>query len=837
MINVNRVITSLYTESNDIFKDILKPLNHRDGFIKYKSITIPNYFYMHIGINDTSENYYNQLKDLHNHLYNLGNIYMNFTSEIPLEITENILIDTQKIWSTITSFNINQIDYLINEFKRSELLPVLQNKLFMCSLEDSFNYSIKLYMINNPNYNNTQIRNFCCKLIAWITKYIPNLIDNLDYDSCNTKPIYNPKILYYGDIKAHEVYFLILLSKMGFDVIYINPLNENNFIKVFNSNAKYIVYPKREEIQKYPFGNNNPLKDDSIINITSKENTVPYNIPLTDNVLSKVINSQEKISTCLKKSTNIIEDIKSSLESRIGFIGGDSPSIPVFFYRYIGISSNSDKYYNDLFNLDLYFSSFDDLYIKFLDYIPIGDASKISNLTKHIWNNISSLNENSKNYIVNELILCNAFPTLNNKVIKNTLINAFNDILQLFILNEKDININKIKNFSLKILMWCCEYLNTIFNKLNFNEKCKKIYNPKILYYGNIKVHEIYFLILLSKIGCDVIYINSSSHSLFTEIDTSMEYSFVIELETTAEITNFPTEERYVRIETSAFQASEEFSETFFTENIGIYKPWQLENYNIQPVTLKTTFDEIKILWNEPSSVRTGFQIQNGTVYIPNIFAKISGVYENIKSYCDDVNKLKSSENTIFISNIPFIKETCSQNNLYSLMPIFNRQGKIDKEKLISNSFYKYSYLKTSVQNLIIDKINILLSMDMFKNISNNEFILNLVMTLLNLNKDIIELIQRFDYPNKIPKLIIFHNNENVFSENEAVVIAFLNLMCFDIIILTPTGYNNIEQKIDEKFYDTHKLEEIKLNFDSSLLDGSSNKINSIFKGFINKIK
>ena len=36
----------------------------------------------------------------------------------------------------------------------------------------------------------------------------------------------NPKCIYYGDITRHEIYFLIMLYHMGFDVLYFNPLRE-----------------------------------------------------------------------------------------------------------------------------------------------------------------------------------------------------------------------------------------------------------------------------------------------------------------------------------------------------------------------------------------------------------------------------------------------------------------------------------------------------------------------------------------------------------------------------------------------------------------------------------
>ena len=62
------------------------------------------------------------------------------------------------------------------------------------------------------------------------------------------------------------------------------------------------------------------------------------------------------------------------------------------------------------------------------------------------------------------------------------------------------------------------EFVPKLFNDIDYNPKIKKdIINPKVLFYGEIKKHEIYFLIFLSKLGCDVIYINSISDIRFFE--------------------------------------------------------------------------------------------------------------------------------------------------------------------------------------------------------------------------------------------------------------------------------------------------------------------------------
>ena len=141
-----------------------------------------------------------------------------------------------------------------------------------------------------------------------------------------------------------------------------------------------------------------------------------------------------------------------------------------------------------------------------------------------------------------------------------------------------------------------------------------------------------------------------------------------------------------------------------------------------------------------------------------------------------------------------------------------DNSGFVDKQKLLTHSCYKFSYLKTSLQHIIIEKINYLMKTDMLKKAIDKDFKLKILMTILNADKNILQLIQQYDYPSKIPKLLIYDNNESIFSDEDSIMLCFLNLFGFDISILTPTGYNNIEGKIQDKFYDTHRLEEVNFN-------------------------
>jgi hypothetical protein len=80
------------------------------------------------------------------------------------------------------------------------------------------------------------------------------------------------------------------------------------------------------------------------------------------------------------------------------------------------------------------------------------------------------------------------------------------------------------------------------------------------------------------------------------------------------------------------------------------------------------------------------------------------------------------------------------------------------------------------------------------------------------MDKEIIKLLQRFDYPFFVPKVLIYHSDDKAFSIEDYVTIALLNAVGLDIVILSPTGYNNIENGIKGSLFDTHNLEDVKFD-------------------------
>lgn len=323
---------------------------------------------------------------------------------------------------------------------------------------------------------------------------------------------------------------------------------------------------------------------------------------------------------------------------------------------------------------------------------------------------------------------------------------------------------------------------------------------PVVLYYGDISQSEMYFLNFMTQCGFDVVYISPNKKNLQTVVDKNIGGLMqIFELPQTKESGTYPTKAIKTKVATVAYNAERDLDTMLYGGDTGIYRSFQFPNS--QSVTLKTTFEEISILWKQEARFRTGFTTAGNLVSVPNIFAKISGVADgNMNAYWDDVRD-KLTPETILIVKKPNPAENAGSD--LSVYRQFYRNGEIDTEKLKASTLNKYSYLPDRIQDMLFYKLQETVSSNFIK-LQGDELMCSVLHFGMNLGKDFLQLVQRFDFTKTIPKLVYIDAVEDTFTLSECIQTVMCNLIGFDVLIYTPTGYKNIETFVSGDAFEEH---------------------------------
>lgn len=323
---------------------------------------------------------------------------------------------------------------------------------------------------------------------------------------------------------------------------------------------------------------------------------------------------------------------------------------------------------------------------------------------------------------------------------------------------------------------------------------------PVVLYYGDISQSEMYFLNFMTQCGFDTVYITPNKTNLHTAVDKNPNGLMqIFELPRSKESGAYPTKAIKTKVATVAYNAERDLDTMLYGGDTGIYRSFQFPNS--QSVTLKTTFEEISILWKQEAKFRTGFATSGNLVSVPNIFAKISGVENgNLNSYWDDVRQKLTPDTFLTIKKNNPEKEPAVDLSVYRQ---FYRNGEYDMEKLKASTVNKFSYLPDRIQDMLLYKLQETASSGFIK-LQGDELMCSIIYHGMNLTKRFMQIIQRFDFTRSIPKLIYIDAVEDTFSLWECINLVFCNLIGFDILIYTPTGYKNLETYVSSDAFEEH---------------------------------
>jgi hypothetical protein len=392
-----------------------------------------------------------------------------------------------------------------------------------------------------------------------------------------------------------------------------------------------------------------------------------------------------------------------------------------------------------------------------------------------------------------QLLLKSKVPVIHRKIRE-----AMIATLELYAKLERDgLKNHELRRVLVDIVKWSINHLQPVLEMAD-----PQIEMPKFLWYGDFKKSHQYFLYYLSRLACDIVIFHPEGKDILEGMMEDPIFSHQFQNKLPAE--PFPKEKRS-RKATVAYRASKEIETILNQEGSGLYKPWQLRDYTPSSITLKTTYDELFILGKEMAMVRPDFEVGNGQVKIPSIFAKVQGVSKNRKEYWDRLQSLSELEHSLLIRRLP-ITMTSTSDFRFHYRNALDKDGLINSATMMQAHYWPYSFLSSGLQKGIANAVRRICEKPGLKPLpkeSIEDVKMYLFTQALFMPKPIIQLIERFDYSQHIPKLIIYNNElAGIFSRSDAALILLLNQFGIDIILNNPPWHNDIENFLEDRLFD-----------------------------------
>lgn len=493
---------------------------------------------------------------------------------------------------------------------------------------------------------------------------------------------------------------------------------------------------------------------------------------------------------------------------------GIKPDFKPEFIRYIGVENDSE--YNSVL-ATLYKKSNECPYSLFFDSsIPMQAEFDI---ITYVGNELKSMDvKNMKHADIT---------MFDDNTLNNIFLESLDNVVNLALGQENFFNESSRNDFILKLIVWTYSYIRPISSSFDDN------YSPKCFYYGDITQHEIYFLIMLHLMTFDVIYINPLREEFWDSIDKNnisekKVYERILPIETLSKkIENSPV----IELEESVtLQMQREMEETLFTGS-GVYRSWQFKDGNVRPLFIQSTIIDLMNNYDEPARVRRGFKTENKTVTVPNYLFQIDGLYSNSTEYYNLIHKCISTPNTMILTDKgeSLIQSSISEDEKLKLVFCKLSDDMYSIEELKKLSFYSWNKYRDSLEDFILSSINKLFSDCLFKDKLNQTDQFNIISDILLMNHDIIKMVDNFDFTDKIPKIVLFLENEDFVSDRILYLLGFIHELGFDIVIFNPSGLMSIDTVFNKSQFSNERLDIMKYNCTLESVKKSSKQKGNFF--------
>lgn len=605
--------------------------------------------------------------------------------------------------------------------------------------------------------NENMLRNAYIKYMCWLYYKFERILGRLGGDEL-------PKILYDGTVSSYELQLLVILARAGADIVLLERAGDAGYLR---------CDPTSQYAQLYQAPGLTPFPADFSLRQLREQGRQQAE-------RQKLYGAPAGIAPCTNAWMKApdVKEILTAVRAR-----GDDPKL--FYNAFVVQYGVEDKL---LFPSDM---------VAFYQQLKREgrkvclENGRLPPPTPEEIAAVRRRNHQTAEQLAADLAANLQYP--NNQQLQTLMRQAFLDVV---LEEDKAVggNLNRLLNKAVYLVAWMKRYQKDLFQNWQAPEV-----GVFILFGACSGDNEALFLRLLAKLPVDVLVLLPDLNAPCVLKDPAL---LDLHKEHSLPMTDFPVEPSQMRVRTEAYQAEREMDSILY-QNTGLYRAKQ--HQKAEAVTLQTMYEEIGLLWDQELKYRPGFAAEGDTVTVPVLLEKICGIKDGpILPYWLEIKKLVTPETTL-VTKLPW-QTGLEANPMKPYATQFLRQGRLQREKIKQHKDYPYGILRPEIQDYLLDKLQVLLDEKLIAGTYQNGTEYTIVSTILGLPKDLLRRIQNFDFTKKNPKLIIISTTEETLSLEDSILVAFLNLVGFDILFFVPTGYQSIEKYFQKPFANEHQL-------------------------------
>lgn len=605
--------------------------------------------------------------------------------------------------------------------------------------------------------NENMLRNAYIKYMCWLYYKFERILGRLGGDEL-------PKILYDGTVSSYELQLLVILARAGADIVLLERAGDEGYLR---------CDPTSHYAQLYQAPGLTPFPADFSLRQLREQGRQQAE-------RQKLYGAPAGIAPCTNAwmKTPDVKEILTAVRAR-----GDDPKL--FYNAFVVQYGVEDKL---LFPSDM---------VAFYQQLKREgrkvclENGRLPPPTPEEIAAVRRRNHQTAEQLAADLAANLQYP--NNQQLQTLMRQAFLDVV---LEEDKTVggNLNRLLNKAVYLVAWMKRYQKDLFQNWQAPEV-----GVFILFGACSGDNEALFLRLLAKLPVDVLVLLPDLNAPCVLKDPAL---LDLHKEQSLPMTDFPVEPSQMRVRTAAYQAEREMDSILY-QNTGLYRAKQ--HQKAETVTLQTMYEEIGLLWDQELKYRPGFAAEGDTVTVPVLLEKICGIKDGpILPYWLEIKKLVTPETTL-VTKLPW-QTGLEANPMKPYATQFLRQGRLQREKIKQHKDYPYGILRPEIQDYLLDKLQVLLDEKLIAGTYQNGTEYTIVSTILGLPKDLLRRIQNFDFTKKNPKLILISTTEETLSLEDSILVAFLNLVGFDILFFVPTGYQSIEKYFQKPFANEHQL-------------------------------